>query len=141
MSSPAKTPVGPLSGTDLVRWTINQITTNPKEWDQRFWHCGSVHCFFGWADIAYSGARTTQGFKGPFIGGLRVNEADLEVAMGLPRGSSRWLSEQERTLGDLWVFCREFLAGRLASNWGEETKQNVLRAIAETAADTKLTLL
>ena len=30
---------------------IAKITENPACWDQTEWHCGTTHCFAGWAQI------------------------------------------------------------------------------------------
>ena len=30
---------------------IAKITENPDCWDQTEWHCGTTHCFAGWAQI------------------------------------------------------------------------------------------
>lgn len=30
---------------------FDQIKTHPETWDQKQWHCGSTHCFAGWAQV------------------------------------------------------------------------------------------
>ena len=30
---------------------LDQITAHPETWDQTDWHCGTTHCFAGWAQL------------------------------------------------------------------------------------------
>ena len=30
---------------------LDQIEQHPDTWDQSQWHCGSTHCFAGWAQL------------------------------------------------------------------------------------------
>jgi hypothetical protein len=30
---------------------IEQIESNPKTWNQEYWHCGTAHCYGGWAQV------------------------------------------------------------------------------------------
>lgn len=30
---------------------MNQIIEHPETWDQSNWHCGTSHCFAGWAQV------------------------------------------------------------------------------------------
>ena len=33
------------------RRVLDQIEQHPDTWDQSQWHCGSTHCFAGWAQL------------------------------------------------------------------------------------------
>lgn len=37
--------------TARLRKVMAAIRANPKRWDQSRWHCGTTHCFAGWAQI------------------------------------------------------------------------------------------
>lgn len=30
---------------------LDQITAHPETWNQTQWHCGTTHCFAGWAQV------------------------------------------------------------------------------------------
>jgi hypothetical protein len=30
---------------------IEQIEKHPETWNQKLWHCGTTHCYAGWAQI------------------------------------------------------------------------------------------
>jgi hypothetical protein len=30
---------------------IEQIEKHPKTWNQEYWHCGTAHCYGGWAQV------------------------------------------------------------------------------------------
>ena len=40
---------------DLLTQTREAIKANPKHWDQRFWHCGTLHCVAGFAELIAKG--------------------------------------------------------------------------------------
>ena len=36
---------------ELLQKTLDTIKANPRHWDQSYWHCGSSHCFAGFAEL------------------------------------------------------------------------------------------
>jgi hypothetical protein len=37
--------------TSNLRRTLEAVEQNPQHWDQRSWHCGTSHCFGGFAEM------------------------------------------------------------------------------------------
>lgn len=40
---------------ELLQKTLDAIKANPKHWNQKFWHCGTSHCFAGFAELIANG--------------------------------------------------------------------------------------
>ena len=36
---------------ELLQKTLNAIKANPQHWNQKTWHCGTSHCFAGFAEL------------------------------------------------------------------------------------------
>jgi len=36
---------------ELLEKTLETIKANPEHWNQKNWHCGSSHCFAGFAEL------------------------------------------------------------------------------------------
>ena len=36
---------------ELLQKTLDTIKANPQHWNQKFWHCGTSHCFAGFAEL------------------------------------------------------------------------------------------
>lgn len=36
---------------ELLQKTLDAIKANPQHWNQQFWHCGTSHCFAGFAEL------------------------------------------------------------------------------------------
>lgn len=36
---------------ELLQKTLDTIKANPQHWDQKNWHCGTSHCFAGFAEL------------------------------------------------------------------------------------------
>jgi hypothetical protein len=36
---------------ELLQKTLDTIKANPQHWNQRFWHCGTSHCFAGFTEL------------------------------------------------------------------------------------------
>ena len=36
---------------ELLQKTLDTIKANPQHWSQNSWHCGSSHCFAGFAEL------------------------------------------------------------------------------------------
>lgn len=78
----------------LLVEVINTITQNPSCWDQRSWHCGTQHCFFGHAQIL--GGRTQN---------AETAYQDGKELLGLSEADATWLSHADRTLHELHQFA------------------------------------
>lgn len=39
----------------LLQKTLNAIKANPQHWNQVVWHCGTSHCFAGFAELIHQG--------------------------------------------------------------------------------------
>lgn len=75
---------------------LDKIESDPNCWDQSEWHCGSKHCFAGWAQIL-SG-------KEPDAGTVHRDAVDfLDVSFW----DAQYLFHGRRTLEDF----RKFLYG------------------------------
>ena len=44
---------------ELLQLTLNTIKANPKHWNQGKWHCGTTHCFAGFAYLLHMGLPLT----------------------------------------------------------------------------------
>lgn len=71
------------------RVVLGHIKANPNSWDQTTWHCGTTHCFAGWAQILAG--------KAAHDGNTR---RDARLFLGLNRADADYLFASERTLGD-----------------------------------------
>lgn len=91
----------PLRGKALVAATMNQILKHPKTWRQSAWHCGSSHCFAGWAQI---------------LGGLPAMEAGIESAfeelVGLTEEESYQFWNISNSLRRLYALSEAFIADK-----------------------------
>lgn len=44
-----------MKNAELAYKILDHIRENPKEWDQSTWHCGTTHCFAGFAELFTTG--------------------------------------------------------------------------------------
>ena len=72
---------------------LDQIESNLACWNQSQWHCGTSHCFFGWAQI---------------LSGEPANDArvirDARIYLNVSRATASYLSNADRTLLELKKF-------------------------------------
>ena len=40
---------------ELLQKTLDTIKANPEHWNQYHWHCGTSHCFAGFAELIANG--------------------------------------------------------------------------------------
>jgi hypothetical protein len=40
---------------ELLQRTLDTIKQNPSQWDQQLYHCGTSHCFAGFAHLLHKG--------------------------------------------------------------------------------------
>lgn len=72
---------------------MNHILENPETWDQSQWHCGSSHCFAGWAQI-FSGEEEDSN-TAPY---------DAQKWLEINDDDSDWLFGAQRQLRELHAF-------------------------------------
>lgn len=91
----------------LFERTVAAIKANPAHWYQGWWHCGTSHCFAGFAHIIDLQDRSAlpAGFNlvadkaGCFINGEDTPHKAQEL-LGLTEDQWRWLFDEDRTLAD-----------------------------------------
>jgi len=75
--------------TENFQRVLEKIEACPAEWDQGSWHCGTKHCFAGWAQI---------------LSGKPANDATARVDarewLGLTRYEADYFFSMVRTLED-----------------------------------------
>ena len=81
---------------------MNQILENPETWDQTKWHCGSSHCFAGWAQVM-SGKEEDDATAGK----------DAQEWLGIDDDSALYLFDGGRDLIELFEHVSELVNGRL----------------------------
>lgn len=69
---------------------LDQITQHPETWDQYTWHCGTTHCFAGWAQIL-SGQPACE----------TTVRRDARIYLDLNLTEANYLFSRHRTLTDL----------------------------------------
>ncbi len=40
-----------MKNLENIKLVLDKIENNPECWDQTQWHCGTSHCFAGWAQV------------------------------------------------------------------------------------------
>lgn len=88
---------------NLANWrrVIDQINAHPESWDQSVWHCGTKHCFAGWAQILAGK---------PEIKDLVIDQAMSFLGISYP--DANYYFSSERTLQDLeWPLSEAALKG------------------------------
>ena len=82
---------------ERYKLVLKHIEDNPENWDQTQWHCGTSHCFGGWAQI----------LAGKPADSLTVRR-DAREFLGLNAKEANYLFDQNRTLND---FRNELIYG------------------------------
>jgi hypothetical protein len=76
---------------------LNTIEANPSCWDQARWHCGSSHCFAGWAQLK-SGKPAVVSFV----------RRDAREWLDISKVDADWLFAVDRTIDDFkWFLTSE----------------------------------
>lgn len=98
---------------ELMDRVLDQISKNPKTWDQTTWRrptgneCGTAMCFAGWvADLSgaewYSNTAGTVEFAKVDVGGVPVwVDEYATAALGIKSWEAEQLFESSNTLDDL----------------------------------------
>lgn len=48
---------------ELLQKTLDTIKANPQHWDQKTWHCGTSHCFAGFAELIANNLRIETSYE------------------------------------------------------------------------------
>jgi hypothetical protein len=40
--------------------TLDAVLAHPEHWDQKYWHCGTTHCFAGFAEMLRLGENVSE---------------------------------------------------------------------------------
>ena len=90
----------PLRGKALMVAVVNQILDKPSCWRQDTWHCGTSHCFGGWAQV---------------LGGRPADEMtvqkDARELLEVDAGEASWLFAGYRSISELHGFVAAKLEG------------------------------
>jgi hypothetical protein len=79
---------------------LAQIEADPTCWNQSSWHCGTQHCFFGWAQI----------LSGKEASGSTVRR-DARIYLDLSWADANYLSDPLRSLAEIKEFLEDDRAG------------------------------
>lgn len=79
-----------MKNIENCKLVLQKIKENPDQWNQGSWHCGTSHCFAGWAQI---------------LSGKEANNdtvrRDARIFLGLTRDDADYYFSPSRTLEDL----------------------------------------
>lgn len=114
-----------------LRLTLEAVEANPQHWDQRMWHCGTSHCFAGFAEALRLGRPLTC----PVTETLRYRTAHIPEWAGSANDAD--LIDQDATMAWLGVSDDENEYGD--SDWGfltdpDNTLDDLRRIVAELEA-------
>lgn len=76
---------------------LDTIEKDPSNWNQIDWHCGSKHCFAGWAQILAN-------FP-PYVPNVR---RDARIFLGLTYHEANYYFAPMRTLEELKTILEDF---------------------------------
>ena len=86
-----------MKNLDNCKLVLAQIENHPETWNQGTWHCGSSHCFAGWAQI--------------LSGNLANNNTvrrDARIFLGLSLREANYYFSSSRTLDELKTILEPF---------------------------------
>lgn len=72
---------------------LDKIISDPEHWNQRSYHCGTSHCFAGWAQI----------ISGKAIN-IKTTRQDARIFLGLTKSEADFLFSSHRNLEDFKYF-------------------------------------
>ena len=84
----------------LLQLTLDTIKENPQHWDQTSWHCGTTHCFAGFAELILKNLSLDTYVDGYEINGWEVNDYAI-AKLGLTDDQAVQLFNPTNTLEDL----------------------------------------
>lgn len=106
--------------SNLLR-TLEAVEANPQHWDQWYWHCGSSHCFMGFAEQLRLNRTAGDGCE----------DADVDVARSCPNQTARRLLSRSDTRD--WLGISNHRWDELCSS--ENTLDDLRRIVAEIEAE------
>lgn len=93
---------------------LEAIEANPEHWNQNHWHCGTSHCFAGFAELQKFGLKSS--LSEDEVRGILVHRAlfstflTAQYYLGLDSDQASWLFSSARTLDDFrrvrLMYCR-----------------------------------
>ena len=86
----------------LAYKVLDYIRTNPEEWDQRTWHCGTTHCFAGLIEFFITGEDKY---------GIRTMDVAMDALKIIP-SEARALFNVHNTLQDLFELTERIFGPR-----------------------------
>ena len=85
---------------ELMLNTLAAIKANPQHWDQTSWHCGTTHCFAGFAELLSRNLSLDTYIDGYEINDWEVNDYAI-AKLGLTDDQAVQLFDADNTLEDL----------------------------------------
>ncbi len=92
---------------------LDQIKAHPEKWGQNSYHCGTKHCFAGWAQIL-AGKYDPEVWRGRVCtASMEEYEALHDTAeefLGISVNEACYLFSPDRTIEDFEAFLQENLS-------------------------------
>ncbi len=85
----------------LLQLTLDTIKANPQHWDQQQWHCGTTHCFVGFAYLLHHNLPLTTTEHDLGIDILFRTRGEATILLGLAPYQANRLFSAGNTLEDL----------------------------------------
>lgn len=86
-----------MKNIENCKLVLTQIKNHPETWNQKYWHCGTAHCFAGWAQIL-SGKPADS----------TTARRDARIFLGLSAAEAEYYFHSERTLSELETVLEDF---------------------------------
>ena len=110
----------------LLKQTMNQIIEHPETWEQDTWHCGTTHCFAGWAElIHYYGGQNLD--PDDYYPNRGITSHRAREALGIGKVVADELFHSDNNLHDLHAMVKALLKGNIANNTTSTKKIRALR--------------
>ena len=116
---------------ELLQLTLNTIKANPKHWDQGKWHCGTTHCFAGFAYLLHMGLPLTTTHHDLGVDILCQTRNIVKNLLGLTFDQANKLFLCDNTLEDLEHYVNVLLNTDLPLSSMEEVRPDIQAASKE----------
>lgn len=98
---------------------LDQITNHPEGWTQTHWHCGTTHCFMGWAELFMNDISKIDYYGSPNV----VNTESVCEWLGINMYQYNYLSHPFRSLKDFRrIHQYGYKLGKLINNLVDMTE-------------------